>query len=93
MREDSNQEVIQTKVVVVGAGPIGLEMAVALQQAGINYVLLEAHQLGHTISCWPRNTHFCSTPERIAIVGVPMQTTEQIQVTGEQHLADLRGVA
>ena len=86
-------EHVKTSVVVVGAGPIGLEMAVALQRAGIDYVLLEAHQLGHTISWWPRGTHFFSTPERIAIAGVPLQTTEQIQVTNEQYLAYLRGVA
>ena len=88
-----DQQQVNTDVVVVGAGPIGLEMAVALQQAGVEYVLLEAHQLGHTISWWPRSTHFFSTPERIAIAGVPLQTTEQIQVTNEQYLAYLRGVA
>ena len=88
-----SQQVIQKDVAVVGAGPIGLEMAVALQRAGIDYVLLEARQLGHTISWWPRGTHFFSTPERIAIAGVPLQTTEQIQVTNQQYLAYLRGVA
>lgn len=87
------QPIIDKTVAVVGAGPIGLEMAVALRRAGVDYVLLEARQLGHTISWWPRGTHFFSTPERIAIAGVPLQTTEQIQVTNEQYLAYLRGVA
>jgi thioredoxin reductase (NADPH) len=79
-------------VAVVGGGPIGLELAAALQEVGTDYLLLEAHQIGHTISTWPRHTHFYSTAERIAIAGVPIPVNEHDHITGEQYLAYLRAV-
>lgn len=81
-----------TDVAIVGAGPIGLELAVALKLAGRETLHFDAQQIGHTISWWPRNTSFFSTSERIAISGVPMQNTVQDRVTGEAYLAYLRGV-
>ncbi len=82
-----------TDVILIGAGPVGVELGAALKQAGIDYIHLEAGQLGHTLTWWPRNTHFFSSPERISIAGVPIQTTDQEHVTGEQYLAYLRTVA
>jgi thioredoxin reductase (NADPH) len=82
----------QTDVIVIGAGPVGIELAVALKQAGIDYMQFEAGQIGHTISWWPRNTRFFSSPERISIAGVPLQTIDQEHATGEQYLAYLRSV-
>jgi thioredoxin reductase (NADPH) len=60
---------------------------------GIDYLLFEARQIGHTISTWPRHTHFFSTAERIAIAGVPIPVTAHDHITGEQYLAYLRAVA
>jgi thioredoxin reductase (NADPH) len=68
-------------------------LAVALQEVGTDYVLLEAQQIGHTISTWPRHTHFFSTAERIAIAGVPIPVTAHDHITGEQYLSYLRAVA
>jgi thioredoxin reductase (NADPH) len=82
----------QTEVAIVGAGPIGLELAVALKRAGVDYVQFDAHQIGHTLTWWPRNTRFFSTSERIAIAGVPIQHPIQGQITGEEYLAYLRGI-
>jgi thioredoxin reductase (NADPH) len=82
----------RTDVAIVGAGPIGLEVAATLHRAGVDYILFEAHQIGHTISWWPRNTHFFSTSERIAIAGIPIQHIYQGRVTGEEYLAYLRSV-
>lgn len=81
-----------TDVAVVGAGPIGLEMAAALKRAGIDYLHFEAKQIGQTISWWPRNTYFFSTSERIAIAGIPIQNNHQQRSTGEDYLAYLRFV-
>ena len=47
---------IRTDVVVVGAGPIGLELAVALEREGIEYVHVDAKQIGYTISWFPPQT-------------------------------------
>lgn len=79
-------------VAIIGAGPIGLELAVNLKRTGIEYLHFDAKQIGYTISWWPRNTHFFSTTERIEIAGVPMQMTGQQRATGEDYLAYLRGI-
>lgn len=77
---------------LIGAGPIGIETAAVLKRAGISYVHLEKGQIGNTITKWPRNTHFFSSPEWIAIAGIPIQTSAQAIPTGEEYLAYLRSV-
>jgi thioredoxin reductase (NADPH) len=79
-------------VAVIGAGPIGLEMAVALKRAGIKYLHFDAKQIGYTISWFAPGTRFFSSNERIAIAGVPLHTDDQNKSTREQYLAYLRTV-
>lgn len=79
-------------VALIGAGPIGLELAVCLKQAGVHYIHFDAQQIGHTLTWWPRNTNFFSTTERLAIAGVPIITNHQQRITGEDYLAYLRGI-
>jgi thioredoxin reductase (NADPH) len=79
-------------VAVVGAGPIGIEMAVALKREAINYVHLDAQQIGYTISWFAPQTRFFSSNERIAIAGVPLQTADQSKASREEYLAYLRSV-
>lgn len=81
-----------TQVIIVGAGPTGIELAVALKQHNIPFIIFEAGQIGHTISWWPRNTRFFSTTERIAMPGLPLHVFDQQHPTGEQYLAYLREV-
>jgi thioredoxin reductase (NADPH) len=81
-----------TDVAIVGAGPIGLELAVALKRAGVDYLHFDAKQIGHTISWFAPQTRFFSSNERIAIAGVPLVTPDQSKATREQYLAYLRGV-
>lgn len=83
----------RTPIAIVGAGPIGLEIAAGLKRAGAEYLHFEANQIGHTFTWWPRNTAFFSTPERIAIAGIPIPTVDQRRITGEEYLAYLRMVA
>jgi thioredoxin reductase (NADPH) len=80
------------RVGVIGAGPIGLELAVALKGAGIDYLQFDAKQIGHTISWFAPGTRFFSSNERIAIAGVPLQTADQGKATREEYLAYLRSV-
>lgn len=82
----------QTEVVVVGAGPIGVEMAGVLQRQGTAYVLLDAGALGESITRWPRDTRFFSSSEWVAVAGIPIHTRDQGIVTGEEYLAYLRQV-
>jgi thioredoxin reductase (NADPH) len=79
-------------VAIVGAGPIGLELAIALQRAGLRPLHLEARQIGHTISWFAPQTRFFSSNERIAIAGVPLQTADQSKASREEYLAYLRAV-
>src|SRR5580693_7077177 len=80
------------KVGLIGAGPIGIELAVALKAAGIDYLHFDAKQIGHTISWFAPQTRFFSSNERIAIAGVPLQTADQGKATREEYLAYLRSV-
>jgi thioredoxin reductase (NADPH) len=92
MKNRSKSFTLSTQVIIVGAGPVGLELAAALKQAGVDYLQFDAGQIGHTISWWPKATHFFSTPERIAIAGVRLQTADPFRATNEEYLAYLRGV-
>lgn len=92
MQQDTNQKFERTDVIVVGAGPIGIELTIALSTLGIDTILIEARQIGATISEWPPATHFYSTPEHVALAGVPVHNTDQLPITGEQYLAYLRSL-
>ncbi|MHC4107115.1 MAG: NAD(P)-binding domain-containing protein, partial [Planctomycetota bacterium] len=80
------------EVIVVGGGPIGIELGVALQRAGVETLHLEAGQIGWTMFRWPPMTRWFSSPERITIAGCPIQTLDQSKCTREEYLAYLRSV-
>jgi thioredoxin reductase (NADPH) len=81
-----------SEVAIIGAGPIGLELAIALKKAGIDYLHFDARQIGHTISWFAPETRFFSSNERIAIAGIPLFMPDQTKCTREQYLAYLRGI-
>jgi thioredoxin reductase (NADPH) len=83
---------LSAEVAIIGAGPIGIELAVALKKAGIDYLHFDARQIGYTISWFAPQTRFFSSNERIAIAGVPLYTPDQTKCTREQYLAYLRAV-
>jgi thioredoxin reductase (NADPH) len=80
------------KAIIVGAGPIGLELHVVLKQLGVDLLHLEAGAVGQTITWYPKQARFFSSPERIAIAGVPLNTPDQTKATREQYLSYLRSV-
>lgn len=82
-----------TDLLIIGAGPVGIELAVAVKKAGLEYIQLDASQVGSTISWFAPQTHFFSSPERIEIAGVPLQTIDQTKATREEYLKYLRSVA
>jgi thioredoxin reductase (NADPH) len=88
----SRSQSLNATVGLVGAGPIGIEMAVALKRSEIDYLHFDAKQIGYTISWFPHQTKFFSSNERIAIAGVPLQTADQSKATREEYLAYLRSV-
>lgn len=92
IEKQTRQNQQSTQVAIVGAGPTGVELAVALTQAGIDFLLFDAGQVGYTITWWPKHTRFYSTSERIAIPGLPMTVFDQQHPTNDEYLAYLRGV-
>ena len=60
----------KTQVLIVGAGPTGIELAVALKKNDIPFLIFDAGQIGHTIAWWPKNTRFFSTSDRITSYNV-----------------------
>jgi thioredoxin reductase (NADPH) len=83
---------MDARVAIVGAGPIGIELAIALKKAGISYVQFDARQVGYTISWFAPQTRFFSSNERIAIARVPLQTVDQLKATREEYLTYLRQI-
>lgn len=82
----------ETDVAIVGAGPIGIELAVALKEAGVCYEHVEAGSIAATIQWFAPYTQFFSSPERIAIAGVPIDNYRQEKLTREEYLSYLRAV-
>ncbi len=82
----------RTTVAVIGGGPIGIETAIALQEVGVDAILFEARQIGDAFSRWPPHTHFYSTPEHVALAGLPVHTLDQRPISGEEYLAYLRAL-
>ncbi|WP_149495005.1 NAD(P)-binding domain-containing protein [Roseiconus lacunae] len=82
----------KTEVAIVGAGPIGIELGVALKRAGVAAELFDAGPIGQTISWWAPQTRWFSSNERIAIAGVPLLTVDQSKATREEYLTYLRSV-
>jgi thioredoxin reductase (NADPH) len=80
------------QVAIIGAGPIGLELAIALKRAGVDYIHFEGGSIGETIVRYPPRTGLYSAPEGLAIAGVPIQPGAR-SCTREKYLAYLRRVS
>jgi len=81
-----------TPVAIIGAGPIGLELAIALKQAGIDYIQFDAGQIGATMQWYPPEMVFHSSADRLALAGVPIQVPDQQKPKREEYLAYLRAI-
>jgi thioredoxin reductase (NADPH) len=81
-----------TDVAIIGAGPLGIELHIALQRAGISVTHVDSRQIGGTIAWWAPGTRWFSSPERIAIAGVPLISPTGEKTTREEYLAYLRAV-
>ena len=61
-------------VLIIGAGPIGLETAVELKRRGMDTLNVDRGAVGSQIVVIPPAIRWFSGPERIAIGGVPLET-------------------
>ena len=80
-------------VLVVGAGPIGLETAAVLGEEGHDVVVVDQGPIGATIGRFPPHTRFFTSPERLEIAGLAVTPLHQEKLTGEEYVAYLRQVA
>ncbi len=80
------------QVAVIGAGPIGIELAIALKRAGVDYVHIDASQIGSTIEWYPIQMLFHSSSDRLALAGVPIQVPNQQKISREEYLAYMRAL-
>ena len=81
-----------TDVCLIGAGPVGLELAAALKRESIDYLHFEAGQVGQTMTWWAPATRWFSSNERISLAGIPLITADQSKATREEYLAYLRQI-
>jgi len=61
-------------LVIIGAGPIGLEAAIRAKRAGLRYRVVEKGALVHAIYRYPTYMTFFTTSERLEIGGHPLVT-------------------
>ena len=61
-------------VLIVGAGPAGLAVAIAASEAGLDYEVVEKGVLVNSIYHFPRNMVFFTTADLLEIGGLPFVT-------------------
>lgn len=79
-------------ILIIGSGPAGLSTAIAASQRGLSYLVIERGALVNSISKFPVNMVFFTTPELLEIGGVPF-TTPYEKPTRSEALRYYRKVA
>jgi thioredoxin reductase (NADPH) len=79
-------------LVVVGAGPAGLGLAIAAARAGLDYDVVEKEALVNSIYRFPRGMTFFTTPELLELGNLPF-VTPYAKPTREEALQYYRRVA
>lgn len=60
-----------TKIVIIGAGPIGIACALECKKRNWDYVVIEKGTLTNSLYNYPKNMTFFSTSEKLEIDGIP----------------------
>ena len=79
-------------LVVVGAGPAGLGVAIAAARAGLDYEVVEKGAIVNSIYRFPRGMTFFTTPELLELGNLPF-VTPYAKPTREEALQYYRRVA
>lgn len=61
----------QYDIIIIGAGPIGLNCGIVAKKAGLSYLIIEKGCLVNSLYNYPQNMTFFSTSEKLEIGGVP----------------------
>ncbi len=62
-------------VIIVGAGPIGLNCALEVEKAGLSYLIIEKGTIVNSLFNYPLYMTFFSTAEKLEIAGIPFIST------------------
>lgn len=73
----------QEKVIIIGAGPCGMAAAIALQEQGIDPLIIEKDNLVNTIYEFPTHQTFFSSSDKLEIGDVAFITEKQRPVRNE----------
>ena len=79
-------------LIVVGAGPAGLGLAIAAARAGLDYEVVEKGAVVNSIHRFPRGMTFFTTPELLELGNLPF-VTPYAKPTREEALQYYRRVA
>jgi thioredoxin reductase (NADPH) len=79
-------------ILIVGAGPIGIEMAIELTRRNVPYRIVEAGSTAATIEWYAPGTEIFSSPERLAVAGIPFEPQTR-KAFREDYLLYLRTAA
>ncbi|MEO7965607.1 MAG: YpdA family putative bacillithiol disulfide reductase [Gemmatimonadaceae bacterium] len=82
---------LTTDVVVIGAGPCGLAVAISLEKAGFRTLILDAESVVSSILQYPTYATFFSTAEKLSLGGLPFIIAES-KPGRREALAYYRGV-
>ncbi len=85
-------QALEAQVGLIGAGPLGIEMAIALKREGLSFFQFDKGQIGQMIYNFPPQMKFFSSPEKISLAGIPIQTIDQQNCSREDYLAYLRSL-
>ncbi|GAA5415392.1 ferredoxin--NADP reductase [Paraliobacillus ryukyuensis] len=80
------------QVIIVGAGPCGMSAALALQDQGINPLIIEKENITNSIYHYPTHQTFFSSSNRLEIGDIPFVTERKKPIRSEA-LAYYREVA
>lgn len=62
-------------LIIVGAGPIGLNCALEAQKAGLKYLVIEKGTVANSLVNYPLNMRFFSTADKLEIAEIPFIST------------------
>jgi thioredoxin reductase (NADPH) len=78
-------DVSEYDVIIVGAGPSGLSVAIECRTAGLRYCVIEKGAVVNSIQHFPSEMTFFSTPELLEIGGIPF-TSARMRPTRTEGL-------
>jgi thioredoxin reductase (NADPH) len=78
-------------ILIIGAGPIGIELAVELSRLNVPFRIVEAGSTASTIEWYAPGTEIFSSPERLSIAGIPFEPQTR-KAFREDYLLYLRSV-